>query len=119
MIKFMMQCFLITIVLLVGVIVGMQQANQGMKKMQGYDDPSLQSAFQISDNSNGEVEASVLGKKVTSHDIEEKQKQLEQMEAFNIFSSIGKKIGQGISTIFEKIMLQLSDGVSNIIEKNG
>jgi len=119
MIKFMMQCFVITIVLLVGVIVGMQQANQGMKKMQGYDDPSLQSAFHISDSSNGEVEASVLGKKVTSHDLEEKQKQLEEMKAFNFFSSIGKKMGEGISSIFEKIMLKFSEGVTNIIDKTG
>jgi len=119
MIKFMMKCFLIVSVLLLGVLIGMQQANQGMKKMRGYDDPSLQSAFQISDNTTGEVEASVLGRKVTSHDIDEKQKQLEEVEAFNFFSNIGKKFGEGVSVLFEKLLIIMSDGIGNMLDRIG
>jgi cell division GTPase FtsZ len=116
MVKFMMKCFLIVTVLLLGVLIGMQQANEGMKKMRGYNDPSLQGAFHISDN-NGEVEASVLGRKVTSHDLEEKQKQLENVESFNFFSSMGEKLGNGISAIFEKIMIAIGNGIGNLLDK--
>ncbi|RFB17576.1 DUF3679 domain-containing protein [Bacillus sp. HNG] len=116
MVKFMMKCFLIVTVLLLGVLIGMQQANEGMKKMRGYNDPSLQGAFHITDD-NGEVEASVLGRKVTSHDFEQKQKQLEDVEAFNLFSSIGEKLGNGISALFEKIMIVIGDGIGSLLDK--
>ncbi|WP_010678187.1 YqxA family protein [Bacillus timonensis] len=116
MVKFMMKCFLIVTVLLLGVLIGMQQANEGMKKMRGYNDPSLQGAFHITDN-QGEVEASVLGRKVTSHDLEEKQKQLENVEAFNLFSSIGEKLGNGISALFEKVMNSIGNGIGSLLDK--
>ncbi len=116
MVKFMMKCFLIVTVLLLGVLIGMQQANEGMKKMRGYNDPSLQSAFHISDD-NGDVEASVLGRKVTSHDLEQKQKQLEEVEAFNLFSSIGEKLGDGISALFEKLMISIGNGIGSLLDK--
>ncbi|MEH7236085.1 YqxA family protein [Bacillus sp. JJ1562] len=116
MVKFIMKCFLIVTVLLLGVLIGMQQANEGMKNMRGYNDPSLQGAFHISDD-NGEVEASVLGRRVTSHDLEQKQKQLEDVEAFNLFSSIGEKLGNGISTLFEKIMIAIGNGIGSVLDK--
>lgn len=116
MVKFIMKCFLIVTVLLLGVLIGMQQANEGMKNMRGYNDPSLQGAFHISDD-NGEVEASVLGRKVTSHDLEQKQKQLEDVEAFNLFSSMGEKLGNGISALFEKIMIAIGNGIGSVLDK--
>lgn len=112
----MMKCFLIVTVLLLGVLIGMQQANEGMKKMRGYNDPSLQGAFHITDN-NGEIEASVLGRKLSSHDLEQKQKQLEDVEAFNFFSKLGEKLGDGISSLFEKIMKTIGNGIGMLLEK--
>jgi homoserine kinase len=76
----------------------MQQANQGMIKMKGYNDPDLQSAFQVEKEHTGNVEASILGNKVTSQDLQKKQEQLEQIEAFNFFSQIGKKFASIISS---------------------
>jgi hypothetical protein len=111
MIRFFMKCFLFTTVLLIGVILGMQLANDGMKKMKGYDDPRFAGAFLISQTDKGEVEASVLGEKVTN--LEEKQKKLEEMEAFNLLSSIGKKLAQGMQSLFQ----QLFQGIAIIFEK--
>jgi hypothetical protein len=111
MIRFLMKCFLLTTVLLIGVILGMQLANDGMKKMKGYDDPRFAGAFQISQSEKGEMEASVLGKKVTS--LEEKQKQLEEMEAFNMMSSLGKKLAQGMQSLFQNLF----QGIAIIFEK--
>ncbi|MCA1031815.1 YqxA family protein [Bacillus timonensis] len=115
MVKFMMKCFFIATILLFGVLLGMQQANVGMKKMKGYDDPSFQGAFQISDRETGELEASVLGNKVTSHDIEQKQKQLEEVEAFNFFSVLGKKVAQGVTFVFEKVFSLIEVGIDKIV----
>ncbi|MFC4320841.1 YqxA family protein [Litchfieldia salsa] len=117
--KFTMKCFFIASVLLIGVLIGMQQANEGMKKMKGYEDPSLQSAFQISSETSGEVEASVLGNKVTSHDLDEKQKQLEEVEAFNFFSMMGRKLGEGVSAVFEVILTEVSKGIGKAIDQIG
>lgn len=115
MIKFMMKSFLLITILLFGVLLGMQQANEGLKKMKGYEDPSFQGAFNIAQTESGELEASVLGSKVTSHDVEGKQTKLEEIEAFNLFSSIGKKFANTVSLLFEKIMNMIVLGIDKII----
>ncbi|MDF9760504.1 hypothetical protein OKW24_002277 [Peribacillus simplex] len=93
MVRFWLKCTGIVLVLFLGVLIGMQQANDGMKKMKGYEDPSLNSAFIINQSDKGEMEADILGQKVTSHDLETKKEKLEEMKAFNFFSSIGKALG--------------------------
>ncbi|QGQ47331.1 YqxA family protein [Metabacillus sediminilitoris] len=98
MVKFMFKCFVLCAILLFGILIGMQQANQGMIKMKGYNDPDLQSAFQVEKEHTGNVEASILGNKVTSQDLQKKQEQLEQIEAFNFFSQIGKQFASIISS---------------------
>ena len=116
--KFFMKCVLIVSLLLFGVLLGMQHANEGMKKMRGYDDPSLQGVFQIT-GENGDVEASVLGRKVTSHDLSEKQQQLEEFEAFNLFSSIGEKLGNGVSAFFKELLNLLGNVIGSLLDKIG
>ncbi len=61
------------------------KANSGMLDMKGYKDPSLKGAFTLGGEGQ-EKEASILGQTVTAKDLEEKQKQLEQAETFNLFS---------------------------------
>ncbi|MDQ0224808.1 YqxA family protein [Metabacillus niabensis] len=109
--KFMLKCFVLCTILLFGVLIGMQQANQGIIKMKGYQDPDLQSAFQV-ENETGDVQASILGNNVTSQDLQEKQEQLEQIEAFNFFSQIGKQfatlVSNGVSSLLESIATLLN-----------
>ncbi|MFS0879394.1 YqxA family protein [Metabacillus niabensis] len=111
MMKFMLKCFVLCTILLFGVLIGMQQANQGIIKMKGYQDPDLQSAFQV-ENETGDVQASILGNNVTSQDLQEKQEQLEQIEAFNFFSQIGKQfatlVSNGVSSLLESIATLLN-----------
>ena len=104
MVRFWMKCIGILLVLFLGVLVGMQQANEGMKKMKGYEDPSLNSAFTISQTEEGGTEAHIMGEKVTSHDLEKKKERLEEMKAFNFFSSIGKSLGEMISSAFQALI---------------
>jgi homoserine kinase len=92
----------------------MQQANQGMIKMKGYNDPDLQSAFQVEKEHTGNVEASILGNKVTSQDLQKKQEQLEQIEAFNFFSQIGKQFASIISSGVSELLNMVARWVNVI-----
>lgn len=115
MVKFTFKCFVLCGILLIGILVGMQQANQGMIKMKGYNDPDLKSAFQVDRENTGDVEASILGSKVTSQDLQEKQEQLEQIEAFNIFSQIGKQFAAIISNGITILLNTVGDWLSNLL----
>jgi len=95
-----MICTCAVLLLFFGVLLGMQFANQGMKNMKGYDDPSLSSAFSVDSPSEGEF----LGQTVTSHDIEKKKQKIEEMGAYNFFSSIGKTVSNTISIGLEKLI---------------
>lgn len=100
---FMLKSFCIASLMFISVIAGMQMANDGIHKMKGYDDPNFQNAIAL--NEKGEqVKATFLGNDISSHDLEEKKKKLEEISAFNFFSSIGKKISNGVSTASEQII---------------
>ncbi|MFC0270067.1 YqxA family protein [Metabacillus herbersteinensis] len=116
MVKFMLKCFVLVSILLFGVLIGMQQANQGMLKMKGYNDPELSGAFSVENEQTGELEASILGSTVTSQDLQKKQEQLEQIEAFNFFSQIGKKFAGVVSDGASSLMTYLSNLINGILE---
>lgn len=103
MVRFSVTCTMVVFVLFFGVLLGMQTANDGMKKMKGYDESTLSSAFEVN-QSQGELEVSILGEKVTSHDVEKKKEQLEEMKAFNFFSVIGKKLSETITMICSRLL---------------
>lgn len=100
----MLKCCLLITVLFIGILIGMQQAKTGLTQMRGYDDPSFKSAFSINEKENGNVEASIMGQKLTSHDLAEKKKKLEEMKAYNFFSSLGKKVSETISISIELVV---------------
>lgn len=116
MVKFMFKSFILCSVLLFGVLIGMQQANQGMIKMKGYNDPDFQGAFQVKSDDSGDVEASILGNEVTSQDIQKKQEQLEQIEAFNIFSQLGKQLAGIVNSAVSTILELVGDLVDGLLE---
>ncbi|MFJ7857674.1 YqxA family protein [Peribacillus sp. NPDC097206] len=103
MVRFWLKCTGVLLILFLGVLIGMQQANDGMKKMKGYEDPALNSAFTINQSEQGEMEADILGQKVTSHNIETKKEKLEEMKAYNFFSSLGKSLGETVSAAFNAL----------------
>ncbi|MDR4198418.1 YqxA family protein [Bacillus altitudinis] len=95
--SFIGKTIVLSLVLLFGVFLGMQQANNGMLQMKGYHDPQLKGAFTVQTNVDQEKEASILGTAVTQKDLAEKQKQLEEMESFNAFSKAGKALSDGMT----------------------
>ena len=96
MVRFWLKCTGIVLVLFLGVLIGMQQANDGMKKMKGYEDPNFHQAVSLKETDN-HINASILGNNISSHDIEAKKKKLEEISAYNLFSTMGKKMSEGIS----------------------
>ncbi|WP_433743248.1 DUF3679 domain-containing protein [Falsibacillus pallidus] len=100
---FMLKCVLLVSILFIGVLMGMEKANEGMHNLKGQD-AGLESPLSLKKDSGGEVEASVLGKDVSSSDIEAKKKQLQEMKTFNFFSSIGKSLAESIRSLMEKLV---------------
>mgnify|MGYP003480061025 CR=1 FL=1 len=101
--RFWLKCFVIILIFFVGVMFGLQKASSGLVNMRGYQDPDLNTAVSV-EHEEGVVTANVLGEDLGSHDLEEKKKKLEELKAFNAFSSIGKKITAGIQRGVEKLI---------------
>jgi hypothetical protein len=100
---FMLKSFCIAALMFISVLAGMQMANDGIHKMKGYSDPNFQNAVSIN-----QKDASFLGQNISSHDLEAKKKKLEDISSFNLFSSIGKNVSDGISNATEKIIQSIA-----------
>ncbi len=101
---FMLKALMIATVMFISVLFGMQQANDGINEMKGYEDAQFQGAFSFQDNGDGELEASILGNDVSSHDLEKKKEEMEEIRAYNFFASLGKKLSEVVSITTEKII---------------
>jgi fumarylacetoacetate (FAA) hydrolase family protein len=82
--------------------------------MKGYGHEQFQGALTISETSEGQMEASILGNDVSSHDIEKKKAELEEMKAYNFFSSIGKALAQLLTNITETIIQFIAGFITNM-----
>ncbi|KMY43707.1 hypothetical protein AC622_05160 [Bacillus sp. FJAT-27916] len=107
--KFIWKTSLLVLLLFFGVILGMQFANQNMKKMQGYEDPRMYEAFTVKKEGEGEINATVLGKEVSTGDIEKKKEEMEEWKAYNALSSAGKGISSACTDIFQGLAKLISD----------
>lgn len=87
----------------IGVILGMQKAQTGLVNMRGYDDPEFKNAAALN-MEDGKIEAELMGNETASHDLLEKKKKLEEMKAFNAFSSLGKKVSDSVEKGVTKIV---------------
>ncbi|WP_408006847.1 DUF3679 domain-containing protein [Pseudalkalibacillus sp. A8] len=112
MVRFMMKSFILISVLLFGILIGMQQVGVQMDKMKGSESNS---ALEWKVNDSGNIEAEVLGSQITSHDIKEKQKKLEEVEALNLFSKLGKMVSSLVSEILTVIMTVIGTVLDKIL----
>ncbi|MGG7619820.1 YqxA family protein [Robertmurraya sp. GLU-23] len=97
---FMFKSILLMSLMFVSVLFGMQIANNGIVSMRGFEDPDFKGAFTISEQEEN-VQVSVLGNNVDSHDINKKREQLEEMEAYNFFSDLGKTLADIVTGIVD------------------
>jgi hypothetical protein len=100
---FMLKSFLLAALMFIAVLTGMELANNGIHKMKGYHDPNFQNTISINEDDR-EFNATAMGTDTSSHDIEAKKKQLEEINGFNFFSSMGKKLSGGLSSASEKLI---------------
>ncbi|WHY76189.1 DUF3679 domain-containing protein [Neobacillus sp. WH10] len=105
---FIVKSICVVALMVISVLTGMQLANNGIHKIKGYDDPNFQNAVSIQESGNN-ISSSFLGNDISSHDIEAKKKKLEEIGAFNFFSSMGKKMSDGISGASEKLIKLITD----------
>lgn len=102
--KFFFKCAFLITALFIGVLIGMQYANQGIVDMKGHEQQNFTSPVGVNQNMEGDVEASFLGNEIDSKTLTEKKEKLEEMKSFNVFSSIGKAIANTIESITNKIV---------------
>ncbi|MFT8322400.1 MAG: DUF3679 domain-containing protein [Bacillus sp. (in: firmicutes)] len=98
---FTMRAIFIALLMFICVLFGMQQAHSGIQNMKGYEDKNFSSAISI-EKKDGNVEASMLGQDVSSHDLQKKKEKLEEINAFNLFSGIGKGVADSMSSLAQK-----------------
>lgn len=106
---FMLKTLFLVSLMFISVLFGMQFAHEGIQNMKGYEDSNFKGAFTVQERESGELEASVLGNEVSSHDLQQKKEKLEEMKAYNFFSSLGKTLSEGISTATEKTIHLITD----------
>ena len=95
---FFLKAFMLVCLMFICVLTGMQLAGDGMADMRGYDDPDFASAIEVEEGSKGGVETTFLGNRISSHDLEAKKKQLEEMETYNLFSSLGRTLAEAVGS---------------------
>ncbi|WP_158598211.1 DUF3679 domain-containing protein [Falsibacillus albus] len=100
---FLLKCVLLVSLLFIAVLMGMEKANEGMQHLKG-NGSGIEAPLTVKQKDNGEVQASVLGKDLSSSDIEGKRKKLEEMKTFNLFSAIGKTLADLITGLTEKLI---------------
>ncbi|WP_020153956.1 YqxA family protein [Caldibacillus debilis] len=97
MFRFFFKCLFVACLLFIGVILGMQEANEGLKKMKGYDDPRFGDVFSVEEGHGENYEATVFGQSVVSHDPDGKGTGLKETRGFDFFSEMGKKASKAVS----------------------
>ncbi|MBM7716324.1 YqxA family protein [Siminovitchia sp. FSL H7-0308] len=103
--KFFLKCVISVFLLFIGVLIGMEKANEGMRSMKGYEDTSLPSPVHLKKGDDGNMEAALLGNEVHSMEtLEDKKKKLEEMESFNFFSSLGRALGNTVTNVTQKLV---------------
>jgi len=105
---FMLKGFMLMSLMFLSVLIGMQIANNGIKDMRGFDDPDFKGAFTIKEQEEN-VQVSVLGNHVDSHNLDKKREQLEELKAYNFFSDLGKTFADTVTVIAKKGIEFISD----------
>ncbi len=104
----MLKSLTLVSILFIGVLLGMQYASNGILEMKGLKESSFQTPVQIQQNESGNIEASILGNEIKKETIAEKKEKLEEMKAFNFFSSIGKNLANFVSTSTKSLVEWIS-----------
>jgi hypothetical protein len=99
--KFTAKVILLLSTLLFGLILGIQQAEQGIISIKGIQENEKES-FYIQKIDDGNIQVAVLGEAFSTKDWEEKQEDWKQRHHHNRISSLGNKLGETVYMISRK-----------------
>lgn len=102
MFRFIFKTAAVILVLLFGIIIGMQEAHTGMLRMAGYDDLRFKKVLEI--GGTGEMEATILGEEISSHHLEEKKRILEEMNLNHTLTDMMNSFNEFLSELMIKIL---------------
>ncbi|WLR44000.1 DUF3679 domain-containing protein [Bacillus carboniphilus] len=94
--KFILRCVVLCLVLFIGIIVGIKQAHNGVMYIKGDESSSLSTSIVKEDIDTTNSSLYVNPK------LSEKEKELEEIEGFNLFSQAGRKLGEGVQAALQK-----------------
>lgn len=100
---FLFKSFCLLSVMFISVLSGIQFADNGIHQMNGGMDHA---GLKVSLYQNKQP---LSATDPFSHDIQAKQQKLEKMNAFNLFSFMGKKMSEGISNASAKILKSIAN----------
>jgi hypothetical protein len=101
---FLLKCLGLVSIMFISVLVGMQMANDGIHKMKDKTAVDFQNAVTINKKDHQVISK---GNDSTSHNLESKKKQLEEINAFNFFSMMGKTMSDGITKSSEELIKKI------------
>ncbi|NRD75895.1 DUF3679 domain-containing protein [Bacillus sp. BRMEA1] len=104
---FIFKSFCLFSLLFIAVLTGMQMANNGIQKMKGYEDPQKNNVISLQGEDQNQ-HAAILENDLSSHDMNAKKKKLEELSAVNFFSSIGRKMSDGLTNASAKMIDQIT-----------
>lgn len=115
--KFFLKCFIITTVLFLGVLIGIQIASNNIAQMTGDSRYSLSNMLQQEGKTNvaHTNQENDDKEQLTSHNLEEKQKKLEQIETFNLFSQMGSKLSEALNKIFSNLLSKITATIGSVL----
>lgn len=100
---FMLKSLIVVSLMFISVLAGMQIANESMTQMRGKEQSqSLPAANENSGMASSDGD-------ITSHNLKAKKQKLEEMNALNLFSAMGKKMADGVSKTSESIIHSIAN----------
>ncbi|OZM57759.1 hypothetical protein CIB95_05180 [Lottiidibacillus patelloidae] len=110
--RFLMKCTLLFAVLVTGVVIGLQHAQSGIERLH---DTDRNYKIKLINNDLSNEEMSFLTEKLSSSDLEKKHKQLEDVKAFNFFSTLGTFLSTTLTKILDYIVSAIFKVVESIV----
>ncbi|QHE53046.1 DUF3679 domain-containing protein [Pontibacillus sp. HMF3514] len=105
MVRMTMTFLVMVILFLGGVLVGMNQASQGMIKMRGFESETFQEAVQTRHVDTGKVEVKVLGQDFQQVSMDEKQKKYEELQSSHGIQKVAVTLEKSVQWLYNQMIM--------------
>jgi len=105
MVRMTMTLLVMVILFLGGVLVGMNQASQGMIKMRGFESETFQEAVQTRHVDTGEVEVKVLGQDFQQVSMDEKQRKYDALQSSHGIQKVAVTLEKSVQWMYNQMIM--------------